>query len=201
MDEVRRMAAYLKAQDWPAGSHVVILSKNCAWWVMAELAVWMAGHLTVPIYPSLSSSSVRLLLSHCDPVACFVGAVDDQTILEQGVPADVRCIRFPNAPASAAVSWETIVRDSAADRHARASPDDSRRSSTRRAHRRAQGRDVPFGASRERARDRCVSPSDPEDRMISYLPLAHIAEALVEAGAFAGCQVFFVERSRRSARI
>ena len=68
MDEVRRMAAYLKAQDWPAGSHMVILSKNCAWWVMAELAVWMAGHLTVPIYPSLSSSSVRLLLSHCDPV-------------------------------------------------------------------------------------------------------------------------------------
>src|SRR3954451_11205458 len=42
MDEVRRMAAYLKAQDWPAGSHVVILSKNCSWWVMAELAVWMA---------------------------------------------------------------------------------------------------------------------------------------------------------------
>ena len=30
-DEVRRMAAYLRSQDWEPGSRVAILSKNCAW--------------------------------------------------------------------------------------------------------------------------------------------------------------------------
>ena len=35
VDEARRMAAWLDAQNWPRGSRIVILSKNCAWWMMA----------------------------------------------------------------------------------------------------------------------------------------------------------------------
>ena len=51
--EARRMAAWMKTQDWEPGSRVAILSKNCAWWIMADIATWMAGHVSVPIYPSL----------------------------------------------------------------------------------------------------------------------------------------------------
>jgi long-chain acyl-CoA synthetase len=51
MQEVRTIAGWLKAQDWPPGSHIVILSKNCAWWIMADFAIWMAGHLSVPFFP------------------------------------------------------------------------------------------------------------------------------------------------------
>ncbi|MBV9305284.1 MAG: AMP-binding protein, partial [Acidobacteriaceae bacterium] len=76
MNEARRMAAYLKAQDWPPGSRVVILSKNCAWWILAELAIWMSGHVTVPLYTSLPVESARRLMEHCGPVACFIGPVD-----------------------------------------------------------------------------------------------------------------------------
>ena len=43
--EVRRMAAYLKAQNWEPGSRIAILSKNCAWWVMADLAIQRMGGL------------------------------------------------------------------------------------------------------------------------------------------------------------
>jgi long-chain acyl-CoA synthetase len=57
--EARRMAAYLKAQEWEPGSRVGILSKNCAWWIMSDLAIWMAGHVSVPIYPSLRAQSIR----------------------------------------------------------------------------------------------------------------------------------------------
>ena len=63
--EARRMAAYLKAQDWEPGSRVAILSKNCAWWIMADLAIWMSGHVSVPIYPSLRPQSIRQILEHC----------------------------------------------------------------------------------------------------------------------------------------
>ena len=38
-DQVRRMAAHLKAQGWEPGSKVAILSKNCAWWLMSDLAI------------------------------------------------------------------------------------------------------------------------------------------------------------------
>ena len=66
--------------------------------------------------------------------ACFVGAVDDQTILEQGIPPTSECIRFPNVPASTAVSWDTVVQSTPPlARHARAiRPTISPPSSTRR---------------------------------------------------------------------
>jgi len=54
MAEVRRMAAHLRAQDYPPGSRIAILSKNCAWWFLADLAIFMAGHVSVPIYPTLN---------------------------------------------------------------------------------------------------------------------------------------------------
>src|ERR1022692_3956912 len=63
--EVRRIAAWLKTQDWEPGSRVAILSRNCAWWIMADLAIWMAGYVTVPIYPSLKAQSIRQILEHC----------------------------------------------------------------------------------------------------------------------------------------
>src|ERR1035441_10755856 len=75
-DEVRRMAGYLPARDWEPGSRVAILSRNCAWWIMADLAIWMAGYVTVPIYPSLKAQSIRQILEHCDAKACFLGATD-----------------------------------------------------------------------------------------------------------------------------
>ena len=31
-----------------------ILSKNCAWWIMSDLAIWMAGYVSVPLYPTLA---------------------------------------------------------------------------------------------------------------------------------------------------
>ena len=37
-DQVRRMAAHLKSQGWEPGSKVAILSKNCAWWLLSDLA-------------------------------------------------------------------------------------------------------------------------------------------------------------------
>jgi long-subunit acyl-CoA synthetase (AMP-forming) len=51
MGEVRRMAAHLKERGYPPGSRIAILSKNCAWWFMVDLAIWMAGHVSVPVYP------------------------------------------------------------------------------------------------------------------------------------------------------
>src|SRR5215813_9633009 len=59
VNEARCMAAFLKAQAWEPRSRIAILSKNCAWWIMADLAIWMSGHVSVPIYPSLRPQSIR----------------------------------------------------------------------------------------------------------------------------------------------
>src|SRR3546814_8600044 len=58
LDEARRMAAHLRSFGWPAGSCIAILSKNCAQWLIADFAIWIAGHVSVPIYPTLAATSI-----------------------------------------------------------------------------------------------------------------------------------------------
>src|ERR1043166_8168605 len=98
IDESRRMAAYLKAQGWEPGTRIAILSKNCAWWILADLAIWMAGHVSVPIYPSLKAQSIRHILEHSEAKACFIGATDEIEAAVAGIPPGLTCIRFPSEP-------------------------------------------------------------------------------------------------------
>jgi long-chain acyl-CoA synthetase len=95
------MAAYLKAQDWEPGSRVAILSRNSAWWIMADLAIWMAGHVSVPVYPSLKAQTVRSILEHSESKACFLGPTDEKEMAHSGVPPGVYRICFPTAPSPA----------------------------------------------------------------------------------------------------
>ena len=68
-DQVRRMAAHLKAQGWEPGSKVAILSKNCAWWLMSDLAIWMAGCAPSAPWPSWRCSPWQALQGHRSPVS------------------------------------------------------------------------------------------------------------------------------------
>ncbi len=90
-DSALRMAAHLAAQGWPAGSRVAILSKNSAWWYLADFAIWLAGHVSVPIYPSLTGESVRYVLEHAEAKAAFVGQLDssDRVAMLAGIPAEL----------------------------------------------------------------------------------------------------------------
>ncbi len=92
-DEARRMAADLAAQDRPPGSRIGILGKNSAGWIMADPAIWMAGHVSVPLYPMPAAGNIRQIADHSGLVACFIGKLDGLT------PAIVR-LALPLAPAS-----------------------------------------------------------------------------------------------------
>ena len=100
-DQVRRMASHLKSQGWEPGSKIAILSKNCSWWLLSDLAIWMAGHVSVPLYPTLAADTVGQILAHSEAKACFVGKLDDWASMKPGVPADMPCISYPLSPADA----------------------------------------------------------------------------------------------------
>ena len=92
-DQVRRMDAHLKAQGWEPGSKVAILSKNCAWWLMSDLAIWMAGHVLVPLYPTLTSGTVTRILTTAKRGPAFVGKLDGWEGMKPGVPAGLPACR------------------------------------------------------------------------------------------------------------
>jgi long-chain acyl-CoA synthetase len=93
--EVRSIAAALKALNLPRGSSIALVSKNCAQWPMADLAIWMAGHVAVPLYANLSAGGFRKLLDHSETKAVFVGKMDSFQAIEEALPQGAPVIYFP----------------------------------------------------------------------------------------------------------
>lgn len=107
MDQARRLAAHLKGLGFPRGSRIAILSKNCAHFFMAELAIWMAGYTTVAIFPTEAADTIRYVLEHSEASLLFVGKLDTWEEQKPGVPEGLPRIAFPLAPASAQKEYET----------------------------------------------------------------------------------------------
>ncbi|WP_166261396.1 AMP-binding protein [Marinobacter salicampi] len=107
--EARRMAAYLKSLNLPEKSRIGIISKNCAHWIMSDWAIWMAGHISVPLYPTLNAGTVSYILDHSGCEVLFVGKLDDWDSMKSGVPDSVHCISYPLSPPNDFKSWDDIV--------------------------------------------------------------------------------------------
>ena len=107
--QARCAAQWLRARQLPAHSHIALISKNCAHWIIADLAIWMAGHVSVPLYPNLTADSVAHVLTHSEAALVFIGKLDDWPAMAPGVPADVPTISLPLCPAGAfSFSWADL---------------------------------------------------------------------------------------------
>ena len=109
--QVRKMAAYLKSLDFPANSKIATLSKNCAHWIISDLAIMMAGHVSVPLYPNLKAESITQILDHSEAKLLFVGKLDDFESMRPGVPNDLPCIAFPFYSEDGYPVWDDLIRD------------------------------------------------------------------------------------------
>ena len=102
------MAAALKALDMPPKSHVALISKNCAHWIMADLAIMMAGYVSIPIYPTLNAETIRLVLEHSESKAIFVGKLDNYDAQKSGIP-DIHKIGIKAYDINEGLTWEDLV--------------------------------------------------------------------------------------------
>ena len=200
-DHSRRMAAHLQAQGWAPGSKVAILSKNCAWWMMSDLAIWMAGYVSVPLYPTLAPETITQILTHSESKACFVGKLDGWAHMKPGVPAGLPCISYPLSPDDAIATydgWDAIIARTApmSESPVREEGELATLIYTSGTTGMPKGVMHSFG-NFAWALDRGLQriPLTREDRMLSYLPLAHVVERmLVEHGWLrTAMHVYFAE--------
>lgn len=203
LDQARRMAAHLRSCGLPAGAKIAILSKNCAHFIMAELAIWMAGGTTVAIFPTETAETIRFVLEHSEASLLFVGKLDTWPQQASGVPAGMPCIAFPLAPKTSFDTWDAIVARSEplAGRPQRVEDDMAMLIYTSGSTGQPKGAMTSFGAitragegfsnyTRERLGDGF------EVRMLSYLPLAHSFErSCIEASSLVSgeAHIFFAE--------
>ncbi len=205
MQEVRRIAAWIQAQNWPSGSNIAILSKNCAWWIMADFAIWMAGHVSVPLFTSANDVSLGKLIQHSQAVACFIGQMEHALPLGQEAFDRLTYIAFPNCSAEntppGSILWsEILAKQSPMEGNPLRGPGEvatiiytSGTTGEPKGAMQTFRAMILMGKSMEPSFG--LNPDTGLDRILSYLPLAHIAErAIVEINALiVPIHIFFSE--------
>jgi long-subunit acyl-CoA synthetase (AMP-forming) len=203
MDQSRRMAAHLQGLGLPPGARIAMLSKNCAHFIVAELAIWMAGHTTVAIFPTETAETVRYVLEHSEASLLFVGKLDLWPQQEPGVPAGLPRIAFPLAPKTDLDTWDAVVARTPplAGQPARLATDLAMLMYTSGSTGTPKGVMTSFEALTRAgegvaANTRLRVGQLVDSRMLSYLPLAHSFErSWVAASALVDgrTQLFFAE--------
>jgi long-subunit acyl-CoA synthetase (AMP-forming) len=198
LDQARRMAAYLRSLDLPAASSIAIVSKNCAHFIMADLAIWMAGHASVALYPTLDAETAAYVLEHSEAKLLFVGKLDAWEEIRRGVPQGLPAIAFPLSPPTDYPKWDDIVaaNEPIAGNPTRAPEETALLVYTSGSTGRPKGVISTFGNMGTAARGIGQTfAMRTDDRQLSYLPLAHSFEraAVENLSLHGGSQVFFAE--------
>jgi long-subunit acyl-CoA synthetase (AMP-forming) len=204
--EVRRVARALIALGLEPGGAVAIVGPNRPEWVMTDLGAIAAGAVPAPIYPTLTAEQAAYIAAHSEAV---VAVVRDQAQLDKLRARRPEKLRWfvllegaPDAPD--VLTWDQFlarageVPDARVDeRLAALTPRGlatliytSGTTGPPKAVMLSQGN--VFFAAQTAQRIGAVSP---EDVLVSYLPLSHVAEQMISIHGpmVSGATVWFCE--------
>lgn len=184
-NQVRCMATYLLSLNLPQGTSIAIYGKNSAHWIMADLAIWMAGHVSVPLYPTLNVEGATYVLEHSDAKVLLIGKLDGKTDswndVKDHIPAHLTCIRLALAPEFDAPKWDDIVKNTAPLAEPTL-PEPNQLATivyTSGSTGLPKGVMQSFATLLSGARELQMKyQATDTDRALSYLPLAHVAERI-----------------------
>ena len=92
----RRLATGLKSLNLREGAHIGIYSKNCREWIISDLAIVMAGYVSVPFFPSLNGKELAYIMDYGDVDALFIGKIETWDQIKDDLPQGMPLIKFPH---------------------------------------------------------------------------------------------------------
>ncbi len=203
--QIRRMAEVLREMGLGTNDKVAILSKNCAHWILSDLAIAMAGCVSVPLYPNITPEALEEIILHSESKAIFIGKLDNPEELRKGIPDHLIHIGFPFYPNTDCLQWDELIRDKTGIK-GRPAPDPAALACivyTSGTTGQPKGVMHNFHAIGFAVDAFLQSyPDTQQEIFFSYLPLCHVAERmLVECGAiYTGSTVYFVESTNTFAK-
>ena len=200
----RRLATWLKQQCPKEKAHISIVSRNCREWAIADIAIQMAGFISVPFYANLNGRQLAEVIDLGDVDLLLFGKVDGWEDMKTGIPEGMPVGKFPhykNTPViDIGTDWASIMECSPLQENFVPQPDDiwsiiftSGTTGT------------PKGAFFRQSKVGLVADyphfdywlkvqKDGNNRFFSFLPLNHIAERqILVASMGRGAEVFFTE--------
>ncbi len=108
------MAAHLNTLGGlPQRSNIGILGKNSAHWILSDLAIWAAGHVSVPLYPTLNGETAAYILDHSEAQMLFLGKLDGTADgwhdIKGHIPEQLPIISLPLSPRDDTPKWQDII--------------------------------------------------------------------------------------------
>tara|TARA_B100000902_G_scaffold166661_1_gene161500 strand:- start:1449 stop:3137 length:1689 start_codon:yes stop_codon:yes gene_type:complete len=94
-DMARRLASGLRSLNLREGAHIGIYSKNCREWIISDLAIVMAGYVSVPFFPSLNGKELSYIMDYGDVDALFIGKIETWDEIKNDLPNEMPIIKFP----------------------------------------------------------------------------------------------------------
>jgi len=92
----RKLATGLKSLGLRENAHIGLISKNCREWIIADIAIMMAGYVSVPLFPSLKGEELSFLLDYGDVDLIFIGKIETWEDIKNDIPLQLPVIKFPN---------------------------------------------------------------------------------------------------------
>lgn len=188
VDQALRIVTALRGMGLEPGDKIGLISKNCAEWFTADLAMMLGSYISVPIFPTAGDDTIAHVLDHSEAKALFVGKLDDTKALKAALEPrnKMPTIAFPYPTINCGYDWADLV---AQNDRADVNPDhqDSDLMSivyTSGTSGLPKGAMLSYGAyawSAQRLIDH-IGMQDGE-RLFSYLPLAHITERVYIMGS------------------
>lgn len=183
LNKAKKVAGYIESFGYPPKSQIAICSKNCAYWFIADLGIWLAGHVSVPVYPTLTAETTRYILEHSESKMVFVGKLDEKPWAEmkKGIPANIDSISFPLCPkdTGSAKAWSDVIETSSPIENPVTRTKDEMATIiyTSGSTGKPKGVMTSYKAMTDASKGICKSLDiKSDDRYLSYLPLAHSME-------------------------
>ncbi|BBM63933.1 AMP-binding protein [Vibrio alfacsensis] len=188
-DQALRLVSALRNLGAQPGDKVALVSKNCAEWFICDLAMMLGDYVSVPIFPTAGADTIEYCLTHSESKIIIGGKLDDPKATQQVIDAlpDVISIALPydTAP-NCQYQFKQLIANAEPSTERPQHYDDKLMSLvyTSGTSGLPKGAMLTYGAFNWSVQQLINHIGIQEnDRLFSYLPLAHITERVYIFGS------------------
>lgn len=188
-DKALKLVTALRNLGVQPGDKVALVSKNCAEWFICDLAMMLGDYVSVPIFPTAGADTIEYCVTHSESKALIGGKLDDPAATQQVIDSmpDLISIALPydTAP-KCQYQFTEIIADVEPSAERPQHHDDKLMSLvyTSGTSGLPKGAMLTYGAFSWSVQQLINHIGIQEnDRLFSYLPLAHITERVYIFGS------------------
>ena len=188
-DQALKLVSALRNLDVNPGDKVALISKNCAEWFICDLAMMLGDYVSVPIFPTAGADTIEYCLTHSESKVLIGGKLDDSKATQQVINemGDLISIALPyNSAPMCQHQYAELIANEVPSVERPQHYDDKLMSLvyTSGTSGLPKGAMLTYGAFSWSVQQLINHIGiQPNDRLFSYLPLAHITERVYIFGS------------------